>query len=168
MSSRSKTARGGVQKLFGNRGFYQQYLSVMLIVLAFTIGAFLRGEPAPQSPVPPGPQAETKKIAAPRKLSEIAYQDLFKDTALNTEKLDALAEFLRNHDVRAEFELYASAGDESAAAGAIGLALARTVALSEYFERAEVPTEAVAVYSIEAAADAQARVKLFDLRSPHG
>lgn len=161
---------GGVQQLYGASGFYQQYLSVMLIVLAFTIGAFLRGGPASSQPDTGEGPKNGQKAAAPvlQPLSEIVYQDLFDGGELNVDRIDAIAEFLQSHDVKVEFELFARPADDAAPGGAIALALARAVRLSAYLERAHVPAEAVSVYSIEAVSDTQARARLFRIERAHG
>ena len=169
-----KKLMSGTKLLFGTSGFYQQYLSVMLIVLSFTIGAFLRGGPtAPPTAVPEKPvdeAASRPQRFVSEKLSDLTYDNLFLDarSELDTDTAGAIADFLRNHDVTAEVELYAKPdGEEQTAGGPISLALARAVTLSHYFERADVPQQAIAVYAVEAQNDLQARVRLFRMRRAH-
>ncbi len=139
--------------------FSTQYLSVVLIVLSFTIGAFLRGPAKLPEPVAVAPQPLAAAMDAD-------YTDLFEaDSAeLNEEKVRALAEVLQNHDLQAEISIYPVREAEKP----MELAVARAVALSIYLERQKVPPEALRIFAEGASGRGQARVRLYRVRGLHG
>ena len=131
----------------------------MLIVLSFTLGAFLGqesafdGSPEPQES---GKQQNESDLL----LSEVAMDGLFHQSELKLFKAKAVVELLKSHDIRAEFELHAGSSDTPS----IEAALAQAVTLSRHLQREGVPANALAVYAVEAEQEKGAVMRLFKIR----
>ena len=133
-----------------------QYISFILIVLTFVIGAFLR------EPIGKTVQAEASVSSGdPGKLiSELSYVDLFKEENYpDQSKTAALAALLRSHDIDLEAEVYSQGGG-----GRLREALHRARSLFDALAEAGVPPQAVRVYAVDHKSMAQVKVRLFRVR----
>lgn len=131
------------------RAFFTQYVSLILIVLTFIMGAFAR-QGLEEAKIESGSQSPAKTAAedAPAWLvSRHHYRDLFSGGDINIEKASALAELLRNHDLNAEIEVIEQPS--------LGLALRRSTGLLRYLLQENVPMHAVSVAVRPAAWGAQ-------------
>jgi len=142
--------KGGLPK---NNSFFMQYLSLILIILVFSVGAFLRGGSSklvvqtvstPQRELnnlktvnhSDFKQQQAKKLRIVRKkLSEIAYDNIFLGEAINSEVVDPLSTILKNHNVNLRFKILPVSNKEDD----YNLALSQAIQLSNYLIELELP-----------------------------
>jgi hypothetical protein len=119
-----------------------QYFSLIMIVLTFIVGSFARQKLEHSSALQTLHSGQNRRrvIEEPRLSSELVYSDLVKDGQVNQETAGALAELLKNHDLRMEIELSVSAGGQAAARS--------SSVLLRYLLEQGVPPEAVEVYAV--------------------
>lgn len=130
------------------RAYVMQYVSLIMIILTFVIGAFASqkiSEKAKNQVKQGAPRSEfavnVKDMTDKRDwlASVINYDDLFSDTGvtLDGQKVEALAELLKSHDINSEISIF-SYGDTRTA-------LKRSLAISRELEDSGVPTAALQV-----------------------
>jgi hypothetical protein len=125
------------------KAFYTQYVAVLLIVLVFGIWMF-------QSSSVQSSARSQVSAAMPSypPVGQLQIKDLFDVGATvsirSSVELEAIAEILRNHDLRATFRL-SGALEESQAERAAETMLARLKALRSFFQTEGVPAEAITV-----------------------
>jgi hypothetical protein len=154
-----------------SNSFATQYTSLILIVLAFTIGALVKpveevGGRAPEVAPPPVEQHKTQREEASRNaqgavlqessMGELVYSDLFREesSAINTERVGALATVLRSHDVRLDLQIYLQQNSTDAS---LHSSFERSIALSRALEARRVPAEAYRVRIVEQVSPHQAK-----------
>jgi len=143
----------------GAHSFSLQYTSVILIVLAFVIGAFAKEPVAAEQEVTIIP--EVVEVIKPKIAGKIEYRTLFAtgNSSLDPLQVEALREFLLSHDVSAEFDVFLESKEGGNAD--ITLAVARSVTLYKYFVEEGVPATAVKVFAREQLSDLQATVNVY-------
>lgn len=137
--------------------FALQYMSLILIVLAFCIGAFLRGPKTAEAAV------ELPKVERVHLLTDISFKSLFNGTELDEEQLETVITLVKSHDIRAELSLY----PESDSDADYYLALSRAITLNTFLNN-KLPREGWRVYVSGATNENQALVEFFSLDDVYG
>ena len=145
--------RGGVKNTF-----FVQYLSLILIIRVFTIGAFLRG---PQPLKTPEDQVEIRNFVKATDLSEVTYNDLFKEAThdLNADIVTALVMLLETHDIDMEILLSPASPSELD----YNTTLGRAITLAKYLEGQNIPQDSWRILTAELPLGTQAKVKFIKL-----
>ena len=138
-----------------------QYISVIMIILTFVIGAFVRPHgAAARGAVPPAAESGGQ----PPQIGVMELERLFLNdgTLINPELLAALRSVLMNHDVNARFEIFGERETWSAAmGGSYDLALARSSVLLRALRAQGVPAEALRVVAAPGTGGSQGRVEFY-------
>jgi len=135
-----------------------QYVSLMLIILTFVIGAFERTPSAPETPVlveeAPAPEPaglgtgpSPSAWSSPRgALDTLTIERLFEPGGreVNRHRGEAIATLLRSHDLLSEIEVRADVFEGQGES--IGLALRRGRTLAAWLSARGVPAEAVRIH----------------------
>ena len=156
------------KKVSGNT-FFIQYLSLILIIIVFTTGAFLRGSKVTPAVAEEIEVIEKKENKDPEivktPLSTIKYDNLFLDenTELNSDIAEALVTFLSNHDVEGEIVL----GPKSESENDFNTTLGRVITLASYLEKKNIPRNSWRVLASDLPLEAQAVVKLVGVKEVH-
>lgn len=110
---------GRADEHFSN-AYFLQYVSLMFILLTFTIGSFrLQDAPAATEPAAPVEPAANSQ----RKIGEMPLEQLFEPSgAIEGTSAEALAGFLSSHDVDAAIRLIADDSFAKASSRSITLA----------------------------------------------
>jgi hypothetical protein len=137
--------------------FALQYMSLILIVLAFCVGAFLRGPKTAEAAV------ELPKTERVHLLTDISFKNLFKGTELDDGQLETVLTLVKSHDIRAELSLF----PESDSDADYYLALSRAITLNTFFNN-NLPREGWRIYVSGAVNKNQALVKFFSLDDVYG
>lgn len=145
--------------------YMSQYISLMLIILTFVIGSFSieknsKVAEIKQQAVAAEAQKKAEKqpkIAPPAEIGILKYADLFppNETLPNEDKAGALVEFLRSHDIAVDLKIFNEPGNNHA------LSLARSMTLSKYLMRQDVPSDAYTVTVIDRISDNQLEADFF-------
>lgn len=127
-------------------GFSVQYTSLILILLTFLIGTFIKPEQVEAVHVP---VVEAKPVS----LAVFNFKSIFEEGAatLNQDDLVGISEVLQQHDVEAEVELF----DSSAT-----LLVARIMSLKTYFSDNGVLESAINITARQQEADMQLHITL--------
>lgn len=130
------------------QAFASQYISLILFILIFSIGAFLPHQDlkASQKRIAV-PVIESTSIKSENTEPQIFQSDLngifIADTGvLNAEPLIGILTLLSNHDLDARFELYARPGIS------FGMVRTRAIELHRYLLRIGIPESAIQITSI--------------------
>ena len=112
-----------------------QYVSLLMIILTFVVGALLR------PPAPPPPKSPFARWEKPQKVGELTLSGLFTDPhgAFDRSRVAGIVELLRCHDIDAEISLYPRADVGDRANEVLGRGLAQAVSLSRYIESLGIP-----------------------------
>ncbi len=128
------------------KAYVIQYVSLILIILTFIIGSFASRKLLGGSRAIPRPGVtvtkETEMVDHEDRrtwlTSTVTYQDLFgpSDGQVNIEKVIALAEFIRNHDVDLEIVITRQGVSDDAVGKAVALweALSRESISGKYYQ----------------------------------
>ncbi len=131
-----------------NASYWTQYTALILIILTFTIGAFVRG-PVLKDKVVLHPKEISVDAPQERLESTLVFSDLFhKGSNINAERANALVSFLKQHDLVAEFEMTVSQSGEE-------LGYEKALVLSEALS--ELPPHAFRIYLRKDSAAVQAK-----------
>jgi hypothetical protein len=135
------------------KAFYTQYVAVLLIVLVFVISGFqspaLRVESvAVRTSGPKDVPIGAISIPLPQNSNE-------KLSANRLPQLDAVAEFVRNHDVCATFRLPIRKQLSRDAASALSASVTRAAELRDYMHELGVPPNAIRTVLFEAPESAE-------------
>lgn len=131
------------------KAFYTQYVAVLLILLVFVVSGFQRHpEQAPANPKHYGPKRQAPIGAISINMPEKAHEALSTELAA---KLSAVAEFVRNHDIRATFRIPIAAQHESDADATQMLrqSIARAAQLRGYMVELGVPARAITTVLVD-------------------
>jgi hypothetical protein len=135
----ARTASGPNRSIL--KAFYTQYVSVLLIMLTFTVGAFQRtNETEVSAPLP--------EWQPPRTLATMEVSSMFaSDGSIQDEDgtLGALAEIAKSHDIDIEATVRLRRFDLSEGSAAMRRGLLRAETLERYFEQHDVPKSALSV-----------------------
>ena len=140
------------------RAFYTQYIAVLLIVLVFFVAAFQRSQT--DSPVETAyPELIAQESSVIRPLEIRAFSD---DGVilLNSHELDAIAEVLRSHDLRAEVAVFVKHYDFDATQGEVSGGLRRARLVEDFFRHRGVPAGIVGVVVEESTVSAAEVVRV--------
>lgn len=126
------------------KAFYTQYVAVLLILLVFAVAAFQ----SPQTPIQTVQALTTTDV--PVSIGEMRVLNLFDvgdDTTIQRSgQLDAIAEIVKSHDVRAIFHVRVARQGSEEAWSAFRRALRRADAIRAYMlGRAVMPSAVRAV-----------------------
>lgn len=155
VSSQASLTEGHAQGAVPMRAFSIQYLSLILIILTFTIGVFaahrLDGDKRKAKaaavvhkiPVRFPDQMVDAKVA---EIGQMNLGALFESgtSELSPDQFDPLAELLLAHDIQAKF-IVATPSDAVDADSALAIALGRSAVLYRAFLDRGVPPDAVSV-----------------------
>ena len=127
------------------RAFYTQYTALILIILTFVIGAFVKPARAALDIQDETPAARTPLEAAT--IGEMKLKNLFlaESSDFDAAELTALETFLVNHDVSIEMEIFSNHDADQSADDRMGLTLARTIAVMRHLRASGIPAEALHV-----------------------
>lgn len=142
-------AGGGGSKLVAEQAFSLQYTALILIILTFVIGAFVRPHHAPAPELYTSPHVPLEQPVS-HNAGTISYSDLFfpRSSRLNPAASGAILQFLSNHDVEAEIDVFgAITPDEHDDQTALNLSLARSAELLKLLTEGGVPPAAVRIYA---------------------
>lgn len=113
------------------KAFYTQYVAVLLIILVFCVGAFQRASAHASSAQPPT-RLIVERPPIGRLELEVAF-DSAGSLARNPVELEAVADVIKAHDVRAMVTLPSLTVDEHLDLRDVEVGLARLDALRGYF-----------------------------------
>lgn len=132
--------------------FSVQYTALILIVLTFILGAFIRGPEIEY----PTPSQELKPLGPLTPAGSLSYGSLFQPNSSMVARgeLDALITFLSNHDIKLDLALFLEA--ELPPTRAVELSLERSNVILRELIAAGIPPEALQVYAVEQTNVAQA------------
>lgn len=139
------SARGVDRRIL--RAFYTQYVSVLLILLVFSVGAAQRSSHPKDHIHNPAAielpsDAQTKAPIGSLKLVGVFATESSSELRAG-DVVEPVFETLRNHDLRAIFTVYLGLdGDRQ---HSVDLARARAEVLRELFAKSKVPNEAVLI-----------------------
>lgn len=140
--------------------FAWQYTSLMIMILAFVIGAFTGkgGSSIQETKI-------TQIINQPIKSSVITNNgflanDIFHagESSVNQEKYDALLSVLMNHDVLLQIDLYGEKCDPEGSLDCRNLLFKRAENLQDKFLKQNIPVGSLKIYIITKQNNAQARI----------
>lgn len=127
--------------------YFFQYCSLMFILLTFVIGSFrlqdsvVSSGAASRQPAQTEPESKAAPAQSRIEIGGLSYARLFDDEgALESGEVEALAGFLRNHDVDAEITIPGGSAEPSFAR-----AIGQATVISRFLVRQGVPTEAFKV-----------------------
>lgn len=134
--------------------FTVQYTALILIILSFLIGAFIR--PEADSLKPTKTEKEITEVVAKKKvasITDISFKDLFNkgSNQLDQNQLTGLIQLLLSHDLRAELTIYGTSTE---------LILSRITKLEEFLSQAGLPLVAYDVKAIKDKNEKQLEVKI--------
>ena len=144
------------KKVSGNT-FFIQYLSLILIIIVFTTGAFLRGSKITPAVAEEIEVVEKKEIKDPEiiktPLSTIKYDNLFLDdnTELNSDISEALVTLSPKSESENDFNT----------------TLGRVITLASYLEKKNIPRDSWRVLASDLPLESQAVVKLVGVKEVH-
>ena len=143
-----------------SQAFALQYISLILFILIFTIGAYMPKEPATVviEPSRGYPKAVGSEVTLPEEpIAEIAFINAFdlSGSVLQRGNLEGLLFLLRNHDVRVDISIPFGGSVPST------VGIQRMRELMDFVVSAGVPAHAVKVVSLPSSATEQARVRVF-------
>jgi hypothetical protein len=140
-----------------NGTFFVQYTTLILIILTFVLGSFIRPQASEKQPDTPIITAVESEKGL--ELTTIKYESLFgADNKINSDNLAALESLLLSHDIDAEITVF---GDQdSAGQGRFAVSLARSIALYRYLRGRAIPASALRVTAREGGGRAQAQAFL--------
>lgn len=146
LSSFSEKSRAAEQS------FSLQYTSLILIVLCFILGSFVSAKFRNQQSLGPEPTPPSGMMV---------YSDLFTtgESVADSDRVQAVAEFMENHDVRAEIAIPLTDGEGSEAQ--LSLALARSVSIFRTLVKAGVPADSLQVEAGQGDPQHQIEIKFF-------
>ena len=122
------------------KAFYTQYVAVLLIILVFSVGAFQRSSSKSTPEI-----SKVLTIQDSPSIGTLHVRPDFNPTGSlvgQSPELEAIAWFVREHDIRATITLATSTNDESADLADVENALARIDALRAYFISQGLPDTA--------------------------
>lgn len=153
MNSQASLTEGMQQGAPPLRAFAIQYLSVVLIILTFTLGVFSSHKISRDRAKIALVQQQTQPVRTEPTLvsvGDVTFSNLFGAGSAELEPavLESLVAVLRAHDLKAIFTV---AGADSVSEGntSLGLALARGSTLYRVLQAESVPTEAFEILSSE-------------------
>lgn len=137
-----------------DQAFALQYTSLILIILTFLVGAFIR----PQLPhVASSADPVNSEVA---QLGTVSFSDLFIDENLNDDIISALVLFASNHDVQLQIEVFGGLEAEGDSQLRIAQAVSRSVALKRHFIDRGVPPQALDIRASGSLSPVQSRVHI--------
>ena len=138
------------------QAFALQYTSLIIIVLCFIIGAFVR---------PASPQVETPvdtQRHAPKLLANVGFHDLFGSHSAAVEQSEAgvLVTFASSHDVVLEIEVFGDRDlrDEDSR---VALSVSRATSLQRFLIDSKLPPGALVIRASSSISNEQAQVKVY-------
>lgn len=137
-----------------DQAFALQYTSLILIILTFLVGAFIRPH------LPHVAASADPVISEVKQLGSVSFRDLFIEENLNEDIIAALVLFASNHDVQLQIEVFGGlegAGDSQLR---IAQAVSRSVTLQRHFIDRGVPPQALDIRASGGHASLQARVNI--------
>lgn len=144
------------------KAFSVEYISLIVIILSFVLTTFSR-QFIPTNPV--RFDGEVKSVPLARRIEMTPIRRLFNQgsAAVNSGRLEALAALLRSHDLTLEVELYSPPSEYPGVVqgNPLALSMARSVALSRYFARQGVPSDAVRIIARGKQSRFQGRQRLY-------
>jgi hypothetical protein len=130
MGNRSSEQTGCDRRIL--KAFYTQYVAVLLIMLVFSVGAFQRTSALSIKPAPIVPViVERPSIGS---FDFTVEFDSAGSLVRTSDDLDAIADVIREHDVKAIVTLAVSNGEESGELREVEGAMARLDSIKGYLE----------------------------------
>lgn len=154
VSSQASLTEGHAQGIVPMRSFSIQYLSLILIILTFTIGVFAghrvqadkRAVQAAAKPAMTSSTESTMLVESGTPIGRMSLDTLFElgTSEVNADSFEPLVQTLLAHDLEANF-VVASPGDAVDSDSALAIALGRSAVLFRAFLDRGVPASAVQV-----------------------
>jgi hypothetical protein len=138
------------------QSFALQYTSVIIIVLAFIIGSFVK-------PFLPPAEKEAKQVFVSVDLADLKYDNLFFNSSakLKTNESEALAKFATAHDLNFNIQVYADNNNSEAESTTISLA--RSIELYRFLLKQGVPYDAMHIIANTNKSEYQVAIKISKL-----
>lgn len=139
-----------------------QYVSLLMIILTFVVGAMLR----PQAPPPP--KSPFESWAAEHSLGSLTLTGLFlePDGRFEESRLAGLVEVLKCHDIDADISVYPRLDVADQSENELTRGLAQSVTLARYLEGQGIPAGALNVMA-RAPGSSRGEVRVSLLRSSY-
>ncbi len=129
------------------RPYLVQYVSLVLIIFVFTVGAF-QSKKTPARKVERQEQEDTRAALVsalyPPISTKISYNEIFGDSAdgVNLKPLEAIISVLEHHDLVAEIEVSGDFFEQ---------AVGRSMSLARAFSKQDIAPDLVRLYAVDAA-----------------
>jgi hypothetical protein len=140
------------------RAFLVQYLTLMLIVLSFMVGAFVTKATNQELSKPS--VAETKSAQDESSVIDSFTLELFSagEVLVQEAQAEALKTVFASHDLNAEIEV--SSDVEKRGADAISQAMARALTVKRLLEVKEIPEDAIRVFGRASGGGTHAKISI--------